>query len=298
MKRSLYALLWVGWLIVEGSALGQGAAAEAKGTLCVMSYNLRFASPNPPNAWPVRRPLVKEVIQSISPDVIGTQEGVYHQLKDIATDLPGYAWLGVGRDDGREAGEFMAVFYRTNRLQPLSTNHYWLSDTPEVAGSTTWGNQNRRMVTTVKFRDLNRQSEFYFLNTHFDHAIQLAREKSADLVRQRVQQLGVSLPIVLVGDFNAAAGTNKAYLRLTRDEFFKDTWLLARERRNEGIATFNGFEGIRQQGPRIDWILLRGDAVVEKAEIVTFARGNQFPSDHFPVVAWLQNLSPARDDRK
>jgi endonuclease/exonuclease/phosphatase family metal-dependent hydrolase len=274
------------WLLLTCAGLSQNAAPTE--TLCVMSYNLRFASSNPPNAWPVRRPLMSEVILKFSPDVIGTQEGLFQQLKDLAADLPGYAWLGIGRDDGREQGEFMAVFYRTNRLQPLSTNFYWLSDTPEIPGSSTWGNKNRRMVTTVKFRDLNRKTEFYFLNTHFDHEIQLAREKSAELVRQRVQQLPGSLPILLVGDFNAAAGTNKAYLRLTQEDFFKDTWPLARERRNEGIATFNGFQGIRKNGPRIDWILLRGKATVDAAEIVTFSRDNQFPSDHFPIIAWVK----------
>ena len=108
------------------------------------------------------------------------------QLTDLAADLPGYDWVVVGRDDGKEKGEFMAVFYRKARLEPLTTNHFWLSDTPEVAGSTTWGNRNRRMVTRLKFRDRQTTQQFYLFNTHFDHEVQLAREKSAELVRQRV----------------------------------------------------------------------------------------------------------------
>jgi len=182
-------------------------AAEApspKDELQVMSYNLRFASTNRPNAWPDRRPLMRELVQSASPDIIGTQEGLFGQLNDMAVDLPDYTWIGVGRDDGREKGEFMAVFYRKSRLQPLSTNYFWLSDTPEVPGSTTWGNKNRRMVTTLKFHDRAANKDFYLLDTHFDHEVQIAREKSAELVRKRVEGLGTNLPILLIGDFNAA----------------------------------------------------------------------------------------------
>jgi len=265
----------------------QDAPKSPNGTLCAMTYNLRFASPNPPNAWPQRRPLMRELIQNISPDVFGTQEGVYYQLKDLASDLPDYEWLGLGREGGSR-GEFMAIFYRKARLEPLAFDHFWLSDTPEVIGSTTWGNSNRRMVTWIKFRDRQTKQEFYFFNTHFDHQIQPAREKSAALVRKRIAELDPKLPLLLVGDFNAAAEKNKAYEILTQDDFLMDAWKTARERKGEGIATFNGFRNIQTNGTRIDWILSRGDVTADKIEIVTFQREGQFPSDHFPVVARLR----------
>jgi endonuclease/exonuclease/phosphatase family metal-dependent hydrolase len=252
-----------------------------------MTYNLKFASPNPPNAWPVRRPLVREVIQQIDPDVFGTQEGLYEQLEDIATDLPEYEWIGLGREGGSR-GEFMAVFYRKARFEPLAYDHFWLSDTPEVIGSSTWGNSNRRMVTWVKFLDYQTKQEFFLWNTHFDHQVQPAREKAAKLVRERVAALDTKLPLILTGDFNAAAGTNEAYNILTADAFFADTWMTARERKGEGINTSNGFQAIRPNGVRIDWILTRGDVAVDSAEIVTFSRNGQFPSDHFPVVARMR----------
>lgn len=272
-------------------ALGESRAQQTEksppGTLCVMTYNLRFASPTPPNAWPQRRPLMRELIQNISPDVFGTQEGLYEQLKNLASDLPDYEWLGLGREGGSRS-EFMAVFYRKARLEPLAFDHFWLSDTPDVIGSTTWGNSNRRMVTWIKFRDRQTKQEFYFFNTHFDHQIQPAREKSAELVRKRIAELDTKLPVLLVGDFNAAAGKNKAYEILTQDGFLKDTWQTARERQGEGIGTFNSFKAIQPNGPRIDWILSRGDVTAEKIEIVTFSRDGQFPSDHCPVVARLR----------
>jgi endonuclease/exonuclease/phosphatase family metal-dependent hydrolase len=260
--------------------------------LTVMTYNLRYASSTPPNAWPQRRPLMREVIQRTVPDVMGTQEGLYGQIKDLATDLPDYEWIGTGRDGGSR-GEFMAVFFLKARLEPLAFDHFWLSDTPAVIGSTTWGNSNRRMVTWVKFRDRATGGEFFLFNTHFDHEIQPAREKSAELVRQRVAALDTKLPVLLIGDFNAAAGSNKAYEILTGDKFFTDAWTIAGERRGEGINTFNGFQPAKLNGVRIDWILTRGDVTVAAAETLTYAPDRQFPSDHFPVLARLR-LGPAK----
>lgn len=263
------------------------AAPAATSNLCVMTYNLRYASSTPPNAWSQRRPLMRELIQSVSPDVMGTQEGVYSQLKDVAADLPEYDWIGLGREGGSR-GEFMAVFYRTARLEPLAFDHFWLSDTPEVMGSTTWGNSNRRMVTWINFRDRQTKQEFYFFNTHFDHQVQTAREKSAVLVRNRIEGLKTSLPVILVGDFNAGAESNPAYATLVANDFLKDLWKTATQRQGEGIGTFNNFKAIQPNGPRIDWILARGNVSAQKSEIVTFSRNGEFPSDHFPVVVQLQ----------
>jgi endonuclease/exonuclease/phosphatase family metal-dependent hydrolase len=254
--------------------------------LCVASYNVRYASSTPPNSWPERRPLVNEVIRGINPDVLGTQEGVLNQLKDMAADLPDYGWIGTGRDGG-DKGEFMAVFYRKARLEPLATNHFWLSDTPEIPGSTTWGNSNRRMVTWIRFRDHATGKEFYFFNTHFDHQVQTAREKSAELVRSRIADLPGNLPVILTGDFNAAAQDNPAYDILTKDGFFEDSWIKAGTRQGEGIATFNSFKAISTNGVRIDWILTRGNVAVDAAAIVSLKPKDQWASDHFPVVAHI-----------
>jgi len=260
--------------------------------LTVMTYNLRFASPNPPNAWPTRRPLMRELIRKLAPDVMGTQEGIFSQLKDLAADLPEFDWIGLGREGGSR-GEFMAVFYSKTRLDTLAYDHFWLSDNPEVMNSATWGNTYRRMVTWVKFRDRATGTEFYLFNTHFDHQVQAAREKSAKLVRKRIAALNTKLPVLLIGDFNSAAGVNPAYKTLTGGGFLTDAWLAAPERRGEGVGTFNDFKAEVPNGERIDWILTRGDVAVERAEMSTFSRNGQFPSDHFPVVATIR-LSPGK----
>lgn len=133
-------------------ALAAPLKAQSEAELRVMILNLRFADTVPPHAWQERRPLVREGIERWGPDVIGTQEALYGQIRDLEADLDGYAWIGLGREGGSR-GEFMAVFYRTARLEPLEYDHFWLSDTPERIASRTWGNQYHRMVTWVRFRD-------------------------------------------------------------------------------------------------------------------------------------------------
>ncbi len=258
--------------------------AATNSPLTILTFNLRYASDTPPNSWPQRRPANQACIRQVNPDIIGTQEGVYSQLKDMAADQPEYAWIGLGREGGSK-GEFMAVFYRTNRLEPLEFDHYWLSDTPNVIASTTWSNTCLRMVTWVKFRDLQSQQHFYFINTHLDHQIQRAREKGAELIRQRIIELKTKLPVILVGDFNAEARKNKAYDILVEDGFLTDTWFTAQERRNAEHNSFHGYQTPKKNSDRIDWILGQNIARTEWTEIVLFNLNGQHPSDHFPVAA-------------
>ncbi len=274
-----------------------GAAAlapRAQGediALRVMTFNLRYASTSQPNAWPTRRPVMRDCIRSSAPDLMGTQEGLYPQLKDLAADLPGYEWIGLGREGGSK-GEFMAVFYRADRFEPMAYDHFWLSDTPAVIGSSTWRNTNRRMVTWVRFRERRTSREFFFWNTHLDNAVGLARQKGAALIVERADQLKTDLPLILTGDFNSAAGSSPAYDILVKNGSFSDTWTRAAERVNETLGTFHGYKVPVPSGSRIDWILTRGAVTVQKIEIVTFSAGGQYPSDHFPVLASL--TLPAR----
>lgn len=288
MSPSTLCIIVVGALLLGCSTpMRKSTVAEANGgeelSLKVMTYNLRYASLEPPNAWPDRRPLVAEVVRDFEPDLMGTQEGVYSQIKELASDLPDYDWIGLGRDGGSR-GEFMAIFFKKERFEPLEYDHYWLSDTPDVIGSITWGHENRRMVTWVRFLDRESRREFYMINTHLDHRVQLARENAATLIRERIGTLQTNLPIVLTGDFNAVAGSNRAYDILV-PEPFRDTWTLAEEREGEDLNTFNSFRSVIREGQRIDWILVRGAAQVSRAAILDDATDGQFPSDHFPVVA-------------
>lgn len=263
------------------------SAASRPLALRVMTFNLRFAGTNSPHSWPVRRPVLQDCWRAAGADLVATQEGLYPQLSDLAEDVPKYRWIGLGRDGGSR-GEFMAIFYRHSRLVPVEFDHYWLSDTPHVIASTNWGNTNRRMVTWARFRDKPTGREFYCINTHLDHALRSAREKGARLIRERISALDTNLPIVFLGDFNAEPGKEPTYDLLTADGFFRDAWVTAGTRRNEGLNTFHNFKGAVRGTFRIDWILLHGPWTATRAEVFVYEQGGQYPSDHHPVVADLK----------
>jgi endonuclease/exonuclease/phosphatase family metal-dependent hydrolase len=201
--------------------------------------------------------------------------------------LAEYKWIGVGREGGKR-GEFMAIFYRSDRLKPLEEKHFWLSDTPKVVGSANWGNTVKRMVTWVRFLDRKTHKEFYFWNTHFDHRSQPSREKSALLISKRVAALQTKLPVILVGDFNAVAKANRAYDTLTTTGGFKDTFVSAKKKVNADWNTFNSFRKTNKGKRRIDWILTKGPTKTDRTEIVLFDETKQLPSDHQPVTAIIR----------
>lgn len=285
MKTPIVPTLAFGVLLF--GVLSARAAGPEPIHLHAMTFNLRFASDTPPNAWPDRRPVMRHLLEKESPDVFGTQEGLYQQICDIAADLPMYGWIGLGRAGGSH-DEFAAIFFRRERFEPLEYDHFWLSDTPNVVGSMTWGNHYRRMVTWVRFRDRSTGREFYLWNTHFDHEVELARQKSAELIRSRIELLDPKVPLILLGDFNCAAGHSAAYDILTKRSNLTDTWTLAAKRENETLNSFHDYKPARAESTRIDWILARPPVKVARAAIVTYHEGTQYPSDHFPVAADLQ----------
>jgi len=247
-----------------------------------MSFNLRRGSIIPPNSWAKRRPVVAELLRREQPTVLGTQEGLYGQLTDIHRDLPDhYDWIGVGRAGGSR-DEFMAVFYDTSRLAPVEFDHFWLSDTPDVIGSTSWGNRIPRMVTWVRFADLRAGGEFVVVNTHLDHESEDARQRAAALLRDRIDGFAPELPVVLTGDFNAPAGASISYETLVAG--LTDTWTAAEKQSTPLYCTFHGYGPLMPDGVRIDWILTRG-VDVHVAAINTFEQGSRYPSDHLPVQA-------------
>jgi endonuclease/exonuclease/phosphatase family metal-dependent hydrolase len=264
--------------------LPASAAKPSNRRLDVMTFNLRFAGTSEPNSWAARRPVMRRLLRREAPTLMGTQEGLYQQLRDIHADLgPHYEWIGTGREGGSH-DESTAIFYDTRRLAPLEHDTYWLSDTPRVIGSNTWGGALPRIVTWVRFRDRAAGGrEFHVLNTHFDHVGQYARERSAEFLGQKIAEFDPSSPVVVTGDFNAPAHDNQAYDTLLATGLV-DTWDAAAERGKQ-YATFHGYKPLTPDGDRIDWILTSPGVTVHRASINTFAMNGQFPSDHLPVQA-------------
>jgi len=262
-------------------------------TLAVMSFNLRYASAAEPNSWAARRPVLAQLLLNELPAVLGTQEGLHGQLEDISHDLPDhYDRIGLGRAGGSH-DEFMAIFFDRLRLVPLEFDHHWLSATPNVVGSRSWGNNVIRMVTWIRFADRATGRQFVVVNTHFDHESESSRLRSAEFVRDRLNAL--TLPIVLTGDFNAAAAASPTYSILTGGAALTDSWL-AGTRTTPAYGTFHGYRPLVPDGPRIDWILTRGVQVVAAA-INTHHQGGQFPSDHLPVQALIRLVPTPAEGR-
>ncbi|MGY8716643.1 MAG: endonuclease/exonuclease/phosphatase family protein [Verrucomicrobiia bacterium] len=266
---------------------GQAATSAPSLELEVMTFNLRYASERPPNAWPDRRPAVAAVIAESAPDIFGTQEGVWQQIQNIAEDRPEYDWVGLGRDGGSR-GEFCAIYFLRERFELVAFDHFWLSDTPEIIASITWGHKHKRMATWGHFRDRDTQREFIVLNTHFDHRIEVARQKSARLIRERIKQFEPDIPLIVMGDFNCPADASEPFDILTTETGLVDTWTHAKTCHPTPTPnTFGGYEPPKFEGKRIDWVLARNPTTISRARIVTTEINGQYPSDHYPVTATL-----------
>lgn len=254
-------------------------------SLRVMSYNLRTPSDEPPHDWNTRRPLIAQAIARWRPDLIGTQEGFYHMVRGVAEDT-GYHWLGLGREGGSKS-EHMAVYYRRERFEPMAFDHVWLSDTPSLVGSATWGNKNVRMVTWALLREVQTYRSVFLINTHLDHESSLARQRGAEQIVALLGELNPGIPVVLTGDFNARPVESEAYQALVGEGRFADTWTAAAERGDE-LGSYHGWDEPDPAKPRIDWILTRGAVTVRRAWIDADRYQGQWPSDHFPVLADLE----------
>lgn len=275
-SRSLLALC-LGILSVLGVA---PAGAQ---DLRVMTFNVRLLTDGDgPNQWRHRRELAAQVIREQQPDVIGTQELFAEQGDDLVARLPDYAWFGTGRRGGR-GDEHMGVFYRRDRLRVVESGDFWLSDTPDVAGSITWGNLLPRMVTWALFERLADHRRFYLFNTHLPYREQdeEARVRGVEAIMRRVRALPQDVAVIVTGDFNTSpAGREHAVLAAG----LQDAWTAA-PRRKGPEATFHGFTG--KPDRRIDWIFYRG-LQARQVQTITGHQDGRYPSDHFPVVAALR----------
>ncbi|MBC7279054.1 endonuclease/exonuclease/phosphatase family protein [Nocardioides sp.] len=289
-----------------GSTLGgtlpaAAAAAYEKGSdkpligkartpdLHVMSFNIRYdregTQPGQPDYWPERKPLVTAFVELEKPTILGVQEAEFSQLGSLEAGLgPKYRMLGFGRDGGA-GGEYSSIFYDASRLEALWWDQFWLSDTPDVIASATWGNSVTRIVTWVRFLDLATGTEFLHVNSHFDHQSENARVRSAEVVRSLIADTG--LPAVFTADANANAEASDPYTTLVNDGGLVDTWLAGTQLTPQ-VGTFPNYGTPNPAGTRIDWVLATPDVTVKSAAINTWTKDGRWPSDHTPVQALVR----------
>lgn len=277
------------WLIATALlALSLSALAAKAPALRVMTFNVRMPSPDDgPNLWEKRRDLFVKTLRQQHPDVFGTQELYKRQGDYVVSKLPQYRWFGEGRR-GDDGDEHMGVFYRTDRLKVITSGNFWLSDTPDVPGSLSWGHPYPRMVTWALFEVKASHRRFYYYNTHLPYRAgdEAARTRGAQEILSRLKALPAGVPVVLTGDFNTTPDS-ATHATLTR--VLSDARLSAPEHTGPD-ATFHNFTGTPDR--RIDWILTRGFTALS-ANTVTTHDGKRYPSDHFPVIAVLRWSPPA-----
>lgn len=298
-STAVVAGLLATWIVMLGGP-PTCPADEPTNDVRVMSFNIRYGTAKDgENHWDRRKEFLIQTIQAFDPDLLGTQETVGFQRDYLARQLPEYDWLGVGRNDGRESGEMMALYFKRARFEKVAGDHFWLSETPDRAGSKSWGSSLPRMVTWVKLRDRRRADAppILFLNTHFDHLGARARVESARLLRRQTQALGQGCGVIVTGDFNAGENSEpyRALFGQVEDQAspLVDAFRIAHPQPGPKEGTFSGFRRDAIGGARIDWIAVSRDWQVVRAEIDRTARDGRTPSDHFPVTAVLR-AAPTR----
>ncbi len=254
--------------------------------IALMTFNVRFDNPGDgENRWANRKAQVAETMRFFDVQVCGMQEALISQIKDVQELLPGFAWVGAGRDDGKQAGEFSPVFYDSTRLTLLESNTFWLSDTPDKP-SKGWDAALPRVATWAKLEDRLTGKMFFVFNSHFDHMGQKAREESARLLIRKVKELCSGATAIIMGDFNAKPEETPVQLFL---QAWTDCKPASITPHFGPDATFNGFGPSEIEGTRIDYIFHNAPAVqVLKHATVSQTWGGRFASDHHAVYTLLR----------
>ncbi len=254
-----------------------------------MSFNIRYdrpsARPEDVDYWPDRIAPLQDLLRREVPAVLGVQEALRHQLTVIEAALPPrYRMIGDGRDGGSR-GEYSAIFYDARRLRLIEWDQFWLSDTPKLIGSSTWGNGVTRIVTWGRFHDSGSDREILLVNTHFDHESEHARLRSATAVLDLVRFFHPRLPTIVMGDFNSDAGASSAYREFLASGVLVDAWTRADEQLTPAYGTFPRYAGPVDGGMRIDWILTTPDVRVRQVAVNTSTLDGRYASDHAAVQA-------------
>ncbi|MFO7906817.1 MAG: endonuclease/exonuclease/phosphatase family protein [Pirellulaceae bacterium] len=280
---------------LAGIAFASGASEEGIPPVEVMTFNIRYNNPRDgENAWPHRKDMVADIIRERA-DIACLQEARLEQIRDLEQRLPDFEWYGVGRDDGKQGGEFCPIFYRRDRYDVLDQKTFWLSETPDVAGSKSWDAAITRLVTIVQFSDTRTDTPFWVLNTHFDHVGVEARENSARLIRESFGRLARRQPVIAAGDFNCTPKT-EPYAIMTAPEpgpKMIDSRAITQQPPTGPNSTWCGFREVIP-GRRIDFIFVSPGIEVHRHCTIDEKTNGRFPSDHLPVVVDL-SLASAKE---
>lgn len=256
-----------------------------------MTYNIRYATVNDgKNQWDNRKEFLSDQINFYAPDIFGIQEGLEQQVNFLDSTLTNYSYFGVGRDDGKQQGEYCAIFYNQERCQLLAQDTFWLSETPEKV-SKGWDAAYERICTYGFFMDKETGVNFWVFNTHFDHIGDIAREKSAALIVEKIKQINKDgFPVFIIGDLNLNQKSKPiTYL----SSIYNDTYQVSKEKPFGPFGTFTGFAFDKPVQDRIDYIFVSRNTIeVQKYGVLTDSKDFRYPSDHFPVIVKATLATP------
>lgn len=253
--------------------------------LKAISYNIRYDNQNDgDNKWDNRKVELVDFLKSEEADVIGLQESLKHQLEYILEGILDYEFIGVGREDGKEKGEYAPIVYNSNKLELIGNGHFWLSSTPEIV-STGWDAALPRICTYGHFISKGSAKEFLIFNAHFDHMGAEARVKSAELILNKIKALNSkALPVVLMGDFNAKPTDLPI---VTFDNSLDDGLKVSKRPFTGQLGTFNGFKK-KELYDRIDYIFSKDFLVLEYRHAPNKRTNSLQLSDHVPIISVLE----------
>lgn len=256
----------------------------------VMSLNIRLNTPSDSlNAWPYRKDKLASQVLFHEVHLLGVQEALHNQMVDLEERLPRFKYVGVGREDGKEKGEYSAIFYDTSKLQVLSTETSWLSQTPDVPGSKSWDAAITRIVTWAKFREKKSGKIFFAFNTHFDHIGKVARRESAHIILRTVKEIAGNVPAVITGDFNAVPTDEPIQVITNKNDALHLVNAIEKTLTPHygPTGTFTGFRQKEVNDQPIDYIFLKGKWKVLKHATLSQSWDGRFASDHFAVLATI-----------
>lgn len=263
-------------------------AAHAQLPIKVMSFNIRLdVASDGINRWDARKEKVAGLMQYYAADFIGGQEVQHHQLMYLKNALSQYDYIGVGRDDGKEDGEYSCIFYNKKNFTLVQDGTFWLSETPDSV-SMGWDAACRRVCTYGLFKSNVTNQMLWVFNTHFDHMGVTARISSARLITEKIGQLTKSkkYPVIITGDFNSRPNEAPA---LYMTEHFANARNSSSEKAYGPADTWNGFSFDKTPDGCIDYIFVNADKKLEvkKFATITDSYEMKYPSDHFPIMATL-----------
>lgn len=260
--------------------------AKAQTEVKVMSYNIRLdVKIDGENWWEKRKDKVAGLVNYYEADFVGLQEVVHNQLLYLKDSLTGYNFIGVGRDDGKEAGEYSCIFYKKDKYSVVEQSTFWLSPTPDIP-SKGWDAALNRVCTYGLFKNNKTKKLIWVFNTHFDHMGKLARLESAKLIIKKINELNTkNYPVIVSGDFNS------------KPEDEPSQYMMANMQNSRSISklaygapdTWNGFKFNEKPNGCIDYIFVSKDDRISvlKFATITDSYDMKYPSDHFPVLATI-----------